>query len=211
MPHNHARDERAALCDLLAEFGPDQPTLCQGWTTRDLAAHLLVRERRPLAAPGIVVRPLAGYTERVRRRLAGRPFPELVDTLRRPPGWSPIALAPVDRAVNTLELFIHHEDARRGRPGWQPRELPAGLAAALWARIRPYARLRLRRFRAPLTVHSPGHGEVRTGRDGAEPVRLSGDPGELVLFLTGRQAAARVDLTGPEELTGRLASARLGL
>jgi uncharacterized protein (TIGR03085 family) len=218
MAHNYARDERAALCDLLAEGGPDRPTLCTGWRTRDLAAHLLVRERRPLAAPGIVLPPLAGYTERVRRRLAERPYPELVARLRRPPRWSPVALAPVDRAVNTLELFIHHEDARRGEPGWQPRELPPGLAAALWARVRPYAKLRLRRFPAPVIVHAPGHGEVRTGSgdragggDGGEPVRLTADPGELALFLTGRQAAARVTLTGPEPLTGKLAAARLGL
>lgn len=210
MAHNYARDERAALCDRLAEFGPDQPTLCAGWTTKDLAAHLLLRERRPAAAPGIAVRPLSGYTERVRRGLARRPYDQLVATLRRPPRWSPFALPAVDRAVNTLEMFLHHEDVRRGQAGWQPRELPAGLAAALWARVRPYARLRLRRFPALVTVHAPGHGEVRTGA-GGEPVRVSGDPGELALFLTGRQASARVELSGAESATGRLASARLGL
>jgi uncharacterized protein (TIGR03085 family) len=212
MAHNHARDERTALCDLLAELGPDQPTLCAGWTTRDLAAHLLLRERRPLAAPGIVFPPLAGYTERVRRRLAGRPFPALVASVRRPPRWSPVALAPIDRAANTFELFIHHEDVRRGQPEWRPRELPPGLAAALWARVRPYARLRLRRFPAPVTVDAPGHGQVRTGADGGgPPVRLAADPGELALFLTGRQGSARVSLTGPEPLTRKLTTARLGL
>jgi uncharacterized protein (TIGR03083 family) len=41
-----ARAERAALCDLFDEVGPDAPTLCAGWTTRDLAAHLVIRERR---------------------------------------------------------------------------------------------------------------------------------------------------------------------
>jgi uncharacterized protein (TIGR03085 family) len=210
MAHNHARDERAALCDLLTALGPDRPTLCEGWTTRDLAAHLIVRERRPLAAPGIVVRPLAGYTERVRRREASRPFPELVEVLRRPPGWSPTALDPIDRAVNSLELFLHHEDVRRAQPGWQPRELPPALAAAIWSRMRPYARLRLRRFPAMLVVEAPGHGEVRTGRGGPQ-VRLTADPAELAVFLTGRQRAARVDLTGPAELTTRLTNTRLGL
>jgi uncharacterized protein (TIGR03085 family) len=216
MAHNYARDERVELCELFDRLGPDQPTLCAGWLTRDLAAHLVARERRPLSAPGIVLPPLAGYTERVRRRLAQRPFPELVATLRRPPRWSPVGLDPVDRAVNTFELFLHHEDTRRGQPGWQPRELPPGLAAALWARLRPYAKLRLRRFPAALTVQAPGHGELRTGRSGetgetGDPVRLAADPGELALFLTGRQAAARVTLTGPERLTGKLATARLGL
>lgn len=210
MAHNHARDERTALCDLLVQLGPDQPTLCTGWTTRLLAAHLLVRERRPLAALGIVARPLAGYTVSVQQRLAAEPFPDLVAQLRRPPGWSPLALAGVDRAVNTLEMFVHHEDARRGQPDWQPRELPAGLAAALWSRIRPVTRLRLRRFPAALVVEAPGHGEVRTGR-GGEEVRLTAEPGELAIFLTGRQRAARVDLAGPATLTDRLSTARLGL
>jgi len=209
MSRNHARDERAALCDLLTALGPDQPTLCDGWTTRNLAAHLIVRERRPDAAAGIVVRPLAGHTRRVQQRVAQRPFAELVTELRRPPGWSPTALAPVDRAVNSLELFIHHEDIRRAQPDWQPRPLPPELAAALWSRVRPYAKLRLRRFPATVVVEAAGHGEVQTGRE--QRVRVSGDPGELAVFLTGRQRAARVDLTGPTHLTNRLATAKLGL
>lgn len=211
MAANYAREERLALCDLLTDLGPDQPTLCDGWTTRDLAAHLVARERRPLAAPGLVWRPLAGYTDRVRQSLARRPYPALVETLRRPPRWSPVAFDRLDRAVNTLEMFVHHEDVRRGQPDAVPRELPPGLATALWQRVRPYARLRLRRFPAPVVVHAPGHGEVRTGQGGGEPVRLSGEPGELALFLTGRQAAARATLTGPEEPAERLATARLGL
>ena len=45
-----ARDERIALCDLLDETGPEAPTLCEGWRTLDLAAHLVLREHRPDAA-----------------------------------------------------------------------------------------------------------------------------------------------------------------
>src|SRR5882762_622635 len=36
--------ERRELCDLFLELGPDAPTLCEGWTTLDLAAHLVLRE-----------------------------------------------------------------------------------------------------------------------------------------------------------------------
>ena len=50
-----ARTERAALADLLAQLGPDEPTLCGDWTTRDLAAHLAIRERRPDALPGVAI------------------------------------------------------------------------------------------------------------------------------------------------------------
>lgn len=201
----YARHERTALCDLLTTLGPDQPTLCAGWTTRDLAAHLVLRERRPDAAPGIVLRQLAGYTGRVQRGLAARPFPELVRTLREPP-W---VLALIDDVVNTLEFFVHHEDVRRAQPEWQPRPQPDGLSRVLWRRVTGVARLALRRFPAAVVVEAPGYGEVRSGA-GGEEVRVSGDPGELAIFLTGRQRAARVDLTGPADLTGRLATTRLG-
>ena len=42
-----AKRERLLLADLLEAEGPEAPTLCEGWSTRDLAAHLIVRERRP--------------------------------------------------------------------------------------------------------------------------------------------------------------------
>jgi hypothetical protein len=43
------------LCDLLELLGPDADTLLAPWCTRDLAAHLYLRERDPLAGPGLVL------------------------------------------------------------------------------------------------------------------------------------------------------------
>lgn len=205
-----ASRERAALCDLLSRLGPDQPTLCEGWTTRDLAAHLLLRERRPLAALGITLPPLSRYTAGVQRRLAQRPFPDLIQALRRPPAWAPARLAGLDRAMNSVEMFVHHEDVRRCQPDWQPRELPASLADLLWRQQRILGRFRLRRFPATVEVEAPGYGSFRTGR-GDDRLTLRGDPGELALFLTGRQRAARVEIEGPPPLADRLRTARLGL
>ncbi|MGH3380899.1 MAG: TIGR03085 family metal-binding protein, partial [Actinoallomurus sp.] len=135
---NWARAERRELCALLAETGPDAPTLCEGWTTGDLAAHLLVRERRPDAAPGIVVPLLAGYTERVQQRVSkDNPFPHVLELLRQgPPAWSPFAVPGVDAAANTAEFFVHHEDVRRAQAGWAPRELPAAFEDDLWRRLK---------------------------------------------------------------------------
>ena len=42
-----ARRERISLCDTFTRTGPDAPTLCSPWTTADLAAHLVIRDRRP--------------------------------------------------------------------------------------------------------------------------------------------------------------------
>ncbi|PZG01391.1 TIGR03085 family metal-binding protein [Micromonospora deserti] len=206
----YARSERTALADLLLAVGPDAPTVNEGWTTRDLAAHLILRERRPDAAGGIVLPPLRGYAERVRRRIAAHPWPRLVAQVRRAPLWSPVSNPVTDELVNTLEFYIHHEDVRRARAGWLPRELAGGLHAALWRRVVPQARLALRRFPADLLVQAPGHGECSVGR-GGEPLRLVGAPGELALFLSGRQRVARVQVDGSAGLAERLRGANLGM
>jgi uncharacterized protein (TIGR03085 family) len=204
-----ARRERAALADLLLTTGPDAPTLCAGWTTRDLAAHLLVRDRRPDAMAGIVLPPLAGHGEHVRRQAARRPYEQVVDEVRNPPWWSPVSNPLVHGLANTVEYFVHHEDVRRGAPGWAPRELGAGEQKALWNAVKVAARLNLRRLGMPLLLRSPGHGEVAVGA-GAPQATLVGEPGELVLFVSGRQRAARVEIEAPPETAERLRTARLG-
>jgi uncharacterized protein (TIGR03085 family) len=198
--------ERAALADLMERLGPDAPTLCEGWTTRDLAAHLVLRNGRPVAATGIVVPALAGYTRRVQERIARTPWPALLAKVRRRPWWGVAG----EDAVNRTEYFVHHEDVRRAQPDWQPREIPAEAAAGLWSRVRVQARLVLRKVPAAVIVTAPGHGSVIAGR-GGEAVHLSGDPGELLIFLTGRQAHARVELTGPERITERMRRGRYGI
>src|SRR3954468_1320770 len=124
-----AADERQALSSLLQDLGPDAPTLCEGWTTRDLAAHLVVREHRPDAAPGILVPALAGYTQKVQDRYAAKPWAALVEQVRNGPSkfW-PTAIGPLDELTNTAEFLVHHEDVRRAQPGWAPRA--AGRAPA---------------------------------------------------------------------------------
>ncbi|MEJ3747763.1 TIGR03085 family metal-binding protein [Actinomycetes bacterium KLBMP 9797] len=202
---SYAQSERQALADLFLTVGPEAPTLCEGWTARDLAAHLVVRERRPDAAAGILLGPLHRHSERVRLALATKPYPELVGLVRRPPWWSPVSNPLTDAAANTMEFFIHHEDVRRGRPGWRPRALPRGLEEALWRQARRVARLALRRVRAAVLIQAPGYGETTVGA-GGERVRLVGAPGELVLFLSGRQRAARVQVDAPAPLRTRLLS-----
>jgi uncharacterized protein (TIGR03085 family) len=205
-----AQAERQALADLLLDIGPDQPTLCEGWTTRDLAAHVVTRERRPDASAGLVVPALRGRLERVRRETATRPYAELVAMVRLAPWWSPVSNPLVEPFTNTVEFFIHHEDVRRGQPDWQPRSLSSEQEAALWTPVRTMARFALRRFPATVVLRAPGHGERAVGA-GGERVEVSGPPGELAMFLSGRQRAARVDLDGPEETVARLRTAKLGL
>jgi len=87
---NLAASERASLSDLLDRVGPAMPTLCEGWQTRDLVAHLVLRESRPDAALGAVISPLAGWTARLQKKLVRKDYTDLVNRLRSgPPRWSP--------------------------------------------------------------------------------------------------------------------------
>ena len=134
---NLARSERAALADLFGALGPDQPTLCDGWDTRDLLIHLLVRERSPLGAVGGQVSALKGFTERAAADYTGQPWAELIETYRSgPPAWNPAGWGKLDELTNSGEMFIHHEDARRGQVGWQPREFDAATVVELTKMVR---------------------------------------------------------------------------
>jgi uncharacterized protein (TIGR03085 family) len=205
---HYAQDERHALAALLLEVGPDAPTLCGDWTTADLAAHLVLRERRPDAAPGILLPPFAGHTERVQRGVRdGQSWAQLVEAVRSGP---PVALRPLDEVVNTVEYFVHHEDVRRAREGWQPRSLGAGLEAALWSRFRGLARVLFRHAGVGVELVAPGVGSARAKR-GADVVRVEGAPGELVLFGFGRGERCNVELHGDPAAVASLRRAPLGI
>jgi uncharacterized protein (TIGR03085 family) len=204
--------ERRKLCDLFDELGPDAPTLCDGWMTVDLAAHLVVRERRPDAAPGVLLKPLATYTEKVQRGIAEWPWPQLVDRIRSgPPRLSPTRIDTVDRAVNTVEFFVHHEDVRRAQPEWSARELDDELVDDLYATLKRSARLLTRKAPAGIELEpADGHPTI-VANSGSPSVRVSGPVGELTLFVNGRQAHALVDFDGPADAIAALRVASFGI
>ncbi len=206
--------ERGHLADALAAAGPDAPTLCGDWTTRDLAAHLVARERRPDSAPGLVVRRLAGWTDRVRDRYAARPYAELVRLVRTgPPLTSPFRLPGVDKLANLTEHFVHTEDVLRAAPapdagGPVPRrELQPEVDEALWAVLRVRGRMLLGRAKVAVVLQTPDGRQHRLGT--GPTVRLTGEPGELVLLAFGRGGHADVARDGDEAALAALAAADL--
>ncbi|MFG1606384.1 TIGR03085 family metal-binding protein [Actinoplanes sp. NPDC049265] len=205
----YARLERARLADLLLETGPDAPTMCAGWATRDLAAHLVVRDRRPDSGLGLLVPPLAGHGEHVRKQKAAEPYERVVAQIRRPPWWSPVSNPLVHELANHAEFFVHHEDVRRGGDTWEPRDLDADETRALWRLARFSSRLALRRLHVPAVVRAPGVGEVKVG-DGPAVATLTGHPGEFVLFFFGRQRATRLEIEASPELEQQLRTRRFG-
>jgi uncharacterized protein (TIGR03085 family) len=193
-----ARTERLALADLLDELGPDAPTLCAGWDTRSLAAHLVVRERRPDAGPGLVVSSLAGWTESVQEGYEQRPYDELTQLVRSGPGrMSAFSLPGVDKFLNTTEYVIHHEDVRRAQERWHPRDLPAGVQDALWKAVRARAPMSFRGADFGVVLRRSGAPRASVVASKGEPaVTITGEPLELLLYLFGRRTHAKVEITG---------------
>lgn len=205
-----AAAERAALADTLDAVGPDRPTLCEGWTTRDLLAHLLVRERRPWASPGILVPVLAPVTERAMRSWADRPWAEAVGLFRNgPPLLSPYRIPTVDALLNGTEHFVHHEDVRRGEPGWEPRAADPVRDRELRAILSRIGTLLYRRSPVGVAVAVPGR-EPRVLRPGPGLVTISGEPGELLLHGYGR-SAVRVTVQGAQADVEAMSAAPRGI
>ncbi len=210
-----ARRERAALCDLALALGPDAPTLCEGWTARDLVLHLLVRERHPLVALGQAVPALARVGEPARERLAGSDLPALVGRLRSPRG-TPFAVPVLDRLANSVEFFVHHEDLRRARSGWSPRPLAPADADIAWSSLTRMGRLLVRR--APVGVRvvraDTGRSAVLrrgTGGPDGDGVTVTGPVSELLLFAFGRREVRDLAFDGAESAVEALRGADLGL
>ncbi|HZU56239.1 MAG TPA: TIGR03085 family metal-binding protein [Actinocrinis sp.] len=212
-----AREEREALADTLVRVGPDAPTLCTGWSAADLAAHLVIRDSRPLAAAGIIIKPLSPITRRAQNAVKQHtPYLDLVERVRKgPPPWSVFRLGAMDAAVNTVEYFVHHEDLRRA-VGDPPRELDLVNSDELWNRLRRQARLAFRSVPVGVTLVRAENGEgprQTVVAKAATPlmVTVTGPAGELVLFASGRKEAAHVQLTGDDAAVNRLRSAKLGI
>ena len=174
------------MSDTFLEVGPDASTLCGDWTANDLLAHLLVRERRPDAAGGILISALAGYTQKVMDQVAANDFAANVQTFRSgPPMWSPFALPLLGDKANLFEFYVHHEDLRRAQPDWEPRADDGSRDDDLWASLKTMAKLLLRKSPVGVTLRSAGRDDVVV-KKGDRSVILVGLPGEIALVAYGR-------------------------
>ncbi|MEP6665297.1 MAG: TIGR03085 family metal-binding protein, partial [Nocardioidaceae bacterium] len=154
-------NERAAICDSFEEFGPDAPTLCEGWKTRDLLAHMLVRERRPDAGAGLVVPFLRNHLEQVTEEYKAEPWNKMIKTFRDgPPILSVSAIPVVGDRFNLGEFFIHHEDIRRAAEEWAPRENSKELNDALWNPFKMMGRMMFRKSPVGVTLRSVGRDDI---------------------------------------------------
>ncbi len=184
--------ERTRLGQLFLELGPDAPTLDEGWVTRDLVAHLLTREHNPIREFTLGSQPVSDYPAAVQRWMSGPPR----------------LLRYIDPLINTAENFIHHEDVRRGGGKIEPRDFSHTVNQQLAQWARRFGKMTLRKSTVPVILQPTGGIPLVVGKKrgvaerGDDVVRVTGDPGELLLWVTGRDAVV-VTVTGDESRVSR--------
>jgi len=189
--------ERGALCETLDAVGPEGPTLCEGWLAADVAAHLVIFDRRPDGAPGIGIGGVFGrHTLKLMERFKDRGFDWMVDKLRGGPprvhGLWPLG------AVSVFENWAHHEDVRRGA-GSAPRPEDSEIDDMLWKLTGMVGRLVVRRVKGTGIEIVDGYGRRKLLSKSEPRVTVTGPTGEVALYLLGRKDAAEVALSGPPD------------
>ncbi|AKK11312.1 TIGR03085 family metal-binding protein [Corynebacterium uterequi] len=190
--------ERRHLADLMLKVGPDAPTLCEGWTTRDLAAHLYVRENDFFSAAGMFVERLAERLDKAMDEQRRRDFTELVDDWAAGPAglWKVL-----DSKANAVEHFVHYEDVARGAGEIAPRDLSLAAEKELLAGLKRLAPMLMKGSSKPVILTPEGHEPITVGGKrgvavkGDDVVRVAGPVGEIVLWVFGRDAV-KVTVTG---------------
>ncbi|GAA3306408.1 hypothetical protein GCM10020295_62560 [Streptomyces cinereospinus] len=156
----------------------------------------------------MLIKQLAPRLEKVMEEYAGKPYEELIQLIRTgPPRFSPFQLKQIDEMSNTIEFYVHTEDVRRAQPDWTTRELDPVFQDALWSRLERVARLMGRGVPTGLVLRRPD-GQTAVAHRGTPVVTVTGEPSELLLFLYGRQSAAKVDVDGDAEAITRLEESR---
>lgn len=177
-----AATERSRLADTLLRVGPNAPTLCQGWETRDLAEHLYVRENNQLAL-------MPGVGKVFADKISNRDYADLVKDWAAGP---PLLLKPVDSMMNTAEHFVHHEDVLRGDGVARPREFSKAVNKELALLAGRFGKLLLRSAPVPVVLSPTTLPPMTVGdrrgvaEQGDAVVRVVGEPGELLLWVFGR-------------------------
>lgn len=196
---NFAQVERKALVRTLREVGPAHPTLCEGWNSRDLAVHLVERDSRPDVIIGVSTTSIPFLSSHARTKheeFQTMPWEKLTNLILNPPKFSSVAFGKLDRAVNTAEFFIHHEDIRRAADEWEPRELSAQQEYELFKALKRMALPLLAKRTNHVVLLCPGFGATSGGkRQNSTVTIVNGKPSEVFMWAFGRERVANVEIT----------------
>ncbi len=207
---------REVLAETLLAAGPGALTLCEGWRTQELAAHLYLREHNARAGLGMALKPWRKAAHRAVAELAAKSstpqtFAALVEKFRAgPPKMSVFALKTIDSTANLIEFFVHTEDVRRATDRWAPRTLDEDYSQALWAELVKSAAILYRGVDLGIVLVDP-EGPRHVAKRAPVSVAIIGDPGELLMHAHGRTGQALVSLEGQPDAVALLQTAEVGL
>lgn len=181
----HIDAERAWLADflcMLPEDGWQHPSLCTGWTVRDVAAHLTLAQARVGDLLGPAARAGFRYDRFIRDTALRNPatHEEIVATLRGFLG-SRRRVAFITDLEPLIDILVHNQDI--ALPLGVDHPMPADAAAAAADRVLSTPRP-LRRWTPPRGVRlvaTDTDWACGTGREVHAPVQ------EHLLTLTGRR------------------------
>ncbi|HEY5848608.1 MAG TPA: maleylpyruvate isomerase family mycothiol-dependent enzyme [Microlunatus sp.] len=198
-------DQRLRLTDLLDQLSDEEwqtPSLCPGWTVRDVAAHLTMAQAGigEILMMMIKIRGDGDHKILESARQRTWPTPKIIASIRGMVG-SRRHIPVVTCRETLIDILVHSQDI--AVPLDRRLDLPVDAAAEAGSRcwsttyFRPLERLQGFRLVATDTDWTVGDGlEVRAPIDA------------LLLILTGRLVALpRVTGPGADALSGRLANA----
>jgi uncharacterized protein (TIGR03083 family) len=192
-----ARAERSDLASFLATLSPQQwstPSLCAGWSVKDIVAHMISYE--DLDALGLLKRFVKGRIVRANQvgvdEFAALTPEQLMAFLRdhiQPRGLT----AGFGGMIALVDGMVHHQDIRRSLG--QPRIVPVDRLTRVLELVpnnpRLGARRRIKGLRLKATDVDWAHGRGR---------EVTG-PGEALLMAMAGRPAAVDDLCGPGRAT----------
>lgn len=200
-------EHRLAVAALLEDLNDQEWTrrsLCEGWTVRDVAAHLTLQQIRPAQALAQIVRHPGGMNRMIHDaacRRAAAPTEELIAAIRGMVGSRKRNVG-VSHLETLTDILVHGQDIAIPLGRHLPTRADAAAAAAsrMWARGWPFwPRKKLDRFRI---VATDVDWEVGDGRMVEGPIEA------ILLLLTGRLVVLpRLTGDGVADLRARLATA----
>jgi uncharacterized protein (TIGR03083 family) len=183
-------DHRRALVHMLEDLSEEEwrrPSLCDGWTVREVAAHLALQNATWAMLPRMTIDlvrrgGMNGAIHAMACRHAEEPVDVIVGEIRDRIGvWRPLPAVTFREAV--IDYLVHGQDIAipLGRGLEMPRDLAVVAADRVWSRSRMFnARANLAGYRL---VADDVQWAVGQGHE------VSGPIGALLLLLTGRPAA----------------------
>ena len=200
-------EQRRRLVELLEDLSDDEwenPSLCEGWTVRQVAAHVALQNTTWAAMPRSALETIragsmSGAIHAMACRHALQPTDQIIAEIQDRIGvWRP--LPTVTYLESAIDYLVHPQDI--AIPLDRRIEIPADVAAVAAQRVWTSPRMfhARRRFAAYRLVATDIAWTAGRGDEVGGPIRA------LLLLLTGRHALL-ADLSGPGACTLRATAA----